>query len=233
MTRASLEERVLRSAEETLAEQDYVSAVDILIRIGFLHSGHVQEWRKGEISYLEGVIQANLSKISFAMECFRTWAKDKGLKPSVTAYLARTSGAKRNLRFSKSGKADIETAYRTHYVSPTLSEKKAERLQEKLEKPPELVVFMLVSNSQCSTCKKDLGKGNFLLVEGEQSLCLSCAGLGELAFLPSGNALLTRRAKKNSTKFAVVVRFSRTRKRYERQGILVEQQALDQAEASL
>ena len=41
---------------------------------------------------------------------------------------------------------------------------------------------------------------------------------------------LTRRASKYSTLRAVVVRFSRTRMRYERQGILVEEAALEQAE---
>lgn len=41
---------------------------------------------------------------------------------------------------------------------------------------------------------------------------------------------LTRRASKYSTLRAVVVRFSRARKRYERQGVLVEESALEQAE---
>jgi hypothetical protein len=42
---------------------------------------------------------------------------------------------------------------------------------------------------------------------------------------------LTRRARKHSALSAVVVRFSRARKRYERQGVLVEESALEQAEA--
>jgi len=41
---------------------------------------------------------------------------------------------------------------------------------------------------------------------------------------------LTRRARKHSKQSAVVVRFSRARKRYERQGILVELGALERAE---
>jgi hypothetical protein len=48
--------------------------------------------------------------------------------------------------------------------------------------------------------------------------------------LPSGEAALTRRAKKASGLSAVVVRWSRTRKRYERQGLLVENAALELAE---
>jgi hypothetical protein len=61
-------------------------------------------------------------------------------------------------------------------------------------------------------------------------LCLACADMDHLTFLPSGEAALTRRAKKASGLSAVVVRWSRTRKRYERQGLLVEDAALEQAE---
>jgi hypothetical protein len=60
---------------------------------------------------------------------------------------------------------------------------------------------------------------------------MDCADLGHLVFLPAGNATLSRRAKQASRLSAVVVRFSRARKRYERQGILVEEAALEQAEA--
>lgn len=62
------------------------------------------------------------------------------------------------------------------------------------------------------------------------ALCLSCAGIAHLAYLPSGNTALTRRAHKTSTLTAVVLKWSQARKRYERQGILVEEQALEQAE---
>lgn len=56
------------------------------------------------------------------------------------------------------------------------------------------------------------------------------ADLDHLWFLPSGDAALTRRASRYSTLRAVVVRFSRARGRYERQGLLVEQAALERAE---
>jgi hypothetical protein len=61
-------------------------------------------------------------------------------------------------------------------------------------------------------------------------LCMSCADMDHLVFLPSGDAALTRRAKKASRLFAVVVRWNRSRKRYERQGLLVPEPALEQAE---
>ena len=60
---------------------------------------------------------------------------------------------------------------------------------------------------------------------------MTCADLDELVYLPSGDAALSRRARMHSPLSAVVIRFSRARKRYERQGILVSEVALEQAEA--
>jgi hypothetical protein len=54
--------------------------------------------------------------------------------------------------------------------------------------------------------------------------------LDHLVFLPTGDAALTRRARKHSTLAAVVLKWSRARKRYERQGLLVETQGLEKAE---
>lgn len=59
---------------------------------------------------------------------------------------------------------------------------------------------------------------------------MECADLGHLVFLPRGDATLTRRAGKHSRLRAVVVRWSTARKRYERQGVLVEDDALLRAE---
>jgi hypothetical protein len=59
---------------------------------------------------------------------------------------------------------------------------------------------------------------------------MTCARLDDLEYLPSGDAALTRRSTKYSERTAVVVRFSRSRGRYERQGVLVEKPALEKAE---
>ncbi len=94
----------------------------------------------------------------------------------------------------------------------------------------DLVVFSIVRDSTCSECGHDLGKGQFLRMEAGRPLCMGCADLDHLVYLPRGDTALTRRATRHSNLRAVVVRFSRTRKRYERQGILVEEAALEQAE---
>ena len=106
-------------------------------------------------------------------------------------------------------------------------------MQGKLEKPPELVVFRIIKNSQCSKCKKELFKGYFLFMEAGEPLCLTCAHMDDLEYLPRGDATLTRRAKKEAKKAAVVVEFSRARKRYERQGILVDKESLEKVQQEL
>lgn len=95
----------------------------------------------------------------------------------------------------------------------------------------EVVVFSILKPSVCSDCGTELAKGSLLRMQKDRPLCLDCADLDHLVFLPSGDVALTRRSRKYSTLSAVVVRFSRSRGRYERQGLLVEQAALERAEA--
>jgi len=90
-----------------------------------------------------------------------------------------------------------------------------------------LVVIQPVRDWTCAECG---GTGDLLRMDDAGPLCLSCADLDHLVVLPSGDAALTRRAAKASNLSAVVVRWSRTRKRYERQGVLVEETALAAAE---
>jgi hypothetical protein len=127
--RAVLAARVARAVWPALAVQGYVSPIDVLIGLGWLDMGRVERWRRGEIPYLERVVVANLPRISEAMKAFRSWAADRGLKASETAYLRRAP-PRRPLVFSRSGRPEIEKLYRTHWVAPQLSEKKRERRLE-------------------------------------------------------------------------------------------------------
>lgn len=225
-----LNKRVVRAAEAALAHHQYVSAIDVLTGMRLLAPAHVESWRKGRIDFLEQAIQANLNKISQSMALFRRWALGKNLKPSETQYVRRTRAGAVDLQFSKSGDPAIERNYRTHYVSPALSERKQERLTEKLSRPEQPVVFEILRDSACSECGAELAQGSFLVMEAANPLCLPCARLDGLEYLPAGDAALTRRATRYSESTAVVVRFSRTRGRYERQGVLVEKSALEKAE---
>ena len=94
----------------------------------------------------------------------------------------------------------------------------------------DIVVFQIIRDSKCDECGDGLERGHMLRLEANRPLCLACADLSHLVFLPRGDAALTRRAGKYSKLRAVVVKFSRSRKRYERQGLLVEEPALVRAE---
>ena len=94
----------------------------------------------------------------------------------------------------------------------------------------DIVVFSILKPSACAECGEELWKGSFLRMEKGKPLFLECADLDHLVYLPRGDVALTRRSRKYSTLSAVVVRFSRSRKRYERQGLLVEPGALERAE---
>jgi hypothetical protein len=97
-------------------------------------------------------------------------------------------------------------------------------------KSKDIVVFMVRRDTECSECKQELCKGSFIRLADGKALCLECADLDHLEYLPRGDAAVTRRAGKYSPLRAVVVQWSRTRNRYERQGTLVAREAIERAE---
>lgn len=100
-----------------------------------------------------------------------------------------------------------------------------------MDNADEIKVFITNRESKCDDCGENLGRQAWITLQRDKgALCLTCADLDHLTFLPSGNTALTRRAKKHSLLSAVVLKFSRSRRRYERQGLLVEDVALEQAE---
>ena len=97
---------------------------------------------------------------------------------------------------------------------PANSSEQAGPLQSKENQ--EFKVFISTRESICGECGENLGSKAWITLAGEKgALCLACADLDHLLFLPSGNMALTRRARKHSTLVAVVLKWSRARKRYE------------------
>lgn len=100
-----------------------------------------------------------------------------------------------------------------------------------MKNSPDLKVFISSHDSTCAECGEKLLKSAWIVpVQDRKALCLSCADLDHLVFLPSGDSALTVRARRGSTLAAVVLKWSQARKRFERQGILVEDAALAKAE---
>jgi hypothetical protein len=230
---SGFQERVVQAAERALNQNGAVGPLELLQEMRFLHPVHVAGWRKGNEDYrvLENWIQVGPEKFQKTILHFREWAKQRGLQAIEASLTRQGLGSIETLQVTEEGDPECERFYRTYYTHGDLVEKKTARLTAKLNKPPELVVFDKVSeDGNCGECGVGLDKGSLLFMEKNQPLCLSCADLDRLVFLPAGDTALTRRARKHSSLAAVVVRFNRARKRYERQGLLVTEEALAKAE---
>ena len=211
---ARLETRVARVADTVLVERGSVRPVDVLVGLGWLAQPNVDRWERGRVPSLDRCVGVDSDKVTAALSVLRHWAEGRGLKPSEADY--------QDLQFTADGDADVERAYRTHWGSTNVPDPVVERPR----RPREIVVISPHRAWMCASCGDT---GDFLRMDKVGALCLDCADLGHLEFLPSGDAALTRRAKKASRLSAVVVRWSRPRKRYERQGILAEAAAIEQA----
>jgi hypothetical protein len=114
----------------------------------------------------------------------------------------------------------------------------ADFVMETEKQPPskeasgEPVVFIVRRDAKCSDCGCELLESSMIRLSKERNpLCLACADMDHLEYLPRGNTALTRRASRYSRLRAVVVKWSRARNHYERQGILAEPRAIERAEA--
>jgi hypothetical protein len=58
-------------------------------------------------------------------------------------------------------------------------------------KPKELLVLDILRESKCADCGHELLGGDFLFMEGACPLCLACADLDHLVYLPRGDTALT------------------------------------------
>jgi len=221
--RRPLEPRVAVAAEKALARQKFVTPIDVCLTIGWLQPSNVDDWRRGRVDNLDDFLPAHSAAFLVHLQ---EWAIAKGLKPFEADYVS-AARSRRPLRFSSLDEPQLERAWRTHWIAPDLPDKQAERVIARQSAPPDLVVIQPVKDFTCAECG---GSGDLLMMDDAGPLCMSCADMDHLVFLPAGDAALTRRAKKASGLSAVVVRWSKSRKRYERQGLLVEEPALERAE---
>jgi hypothetical protein len=223
----SLATRVVTAAEEALARQRYVAALDVCVGIGWLHSRNVDQWRQGRVGTVQELLPVPADRLAEVIEHLEQWATGQGLVRNEASYVAATRD-RRALRFTDEGDPRTEAAWRTHWVAPGLSAAQEQKIAKKQSAAPDLVVIQPSTEFTCAECG-EVGS-DLLMMEDAGPLCLACADMDHLVFLPAGDAALTRRSKNASKLSAVVVRWNKSRKRYERQGLLVSQEALEQAE---
>ncbi|MFC7395196.1 hypothetical protein [Scopulibacillus cellulosilyticus] len=116
MNRQEMAIRVRNIAEAIVYEKGYVSAVDLFIRMDKLSVKDHEKWRKRQVPYLERGIMGNLKQLSYIMKELRSYAQNRGLKPSWTYYYSWGKGPKVKLQFSKYGDPSVEKIYATHFV---------------------------------------------------------------------------------------------------------------------
>lgn len=218
---------MVTAAEQALARQKYVSPLDVLTGMGWVPPGLVTDWRHGRTPHLEAIAAVSADRLTDALEVFHRWVENRGLSSSEVEYVAATRD-RQPLRFTAAGDPVLELTYRTHWMPADLPERQRDRLTARQSKPPDLVVVQPLASFTCVSCGRT--DADMLMMEDAGPACLICADLDHLVFLASGDAALTRRAKKASQLSAVVVRFSRSRRRYERQGLLVEEAGIELAE---
>jgi len=110
--------RIGQVVNTLLAQSNVVTPVGVLIGMDLLKPDQLEQWRRGQVPYLERVIAGNLTRLSRTLRILRLYAHDLNLRPSATVYMRHGQGARQRLRFSKSGDAKLEEAYATHFVWP-------------------------------------------------------------------------------------------------------------------
>ena len=108
--------RIEHVVAEQLAKGNGVAPVGVLVGMGLLRHEHLADWRRGRVTYLESVINCNLSSLSRLLRILRFHAHDLNLKPSTTVYKRHGKGPRQRLRFSKTGDPNLEAAYATHFI---------------------------------------------------------------------------------------------------------------------
>ncbi|WP_238845250.1 DUF2293 domain-containing protein [Nocardia terpenica] len=220
---SKLRRRVGEAAVAAVARQKYVGVIDVFTGLGWVKSRDVDRWRQGRVGSLEQVVAVSGERMREAADLLREWACEQGLAASEAAYLSGTL-EQQALRFVEHG-GDV--VFRTQWLSPELSPARRARLVERQNRAPDLTVVAAAESWSCCECAET---GPYRIMSGAGPLCLTCADLDHLEFLPAGDAALSRRAKKESTLSAIVVRYNARRRRHEREGILVEEAALVRAE---
>jgi hypothetical protein len=110
--------RIERAVATILKTSKVVTPIDVLVGMQLLTRDDVLDWRHGRVTYLERVINCNLTRLSRLLRILRLHVHDLNLVPSTTDYRRHGKDKKHRLRFTKSGDVKLEMAYATHFVWP-------------------------------------------------------------------------------------------------------------------
>jgi hypothetical protein len=116
MNHRELEQAALSAADRCLKAKGYISMVDVLLELGMLSREDCERWRFRRVPFLERVVHGNLARLNAVLRAVQANSLRGNMKASWTAYMSWGKGKPQPLRFSKSGDANLERAYATHYL---------------------------------------------------------------------------------------------------------------------
>ena len=168
------------AAGQALARQKFVTPVDVCLGIGWLNSSNVDSWRHGRVPSLEYFLPVQDDKLTQFFEYLRSWADAEGLEPGEADYVSATRD-RRPLHFTAAAVPETERAWRTRWIPADLPVASRERIVQRQEKPPDLVVVLPVKDWDCAECG---GTGDLLIMDDAGSLCMTCADMDHPAVPP-------------------------------------------------
>ena len=221
--------RVVKAAEAALADHSYVSCIDVLCGMGLLPPGTSIRGAKDKSIFSSDQFKGIPTRSVLLWRCSGGGASRRGSlqrNPLRSTHTERDDRLAVQQEWKSSNREELPHALR--FAGALRAQAGAASSQAR----PSSADGRIPDSAQLPMLRMRRGNRNGLLtIYGSgQPLCLPCGRLDDLELLPSGDTALTRRATKYSGRVAVVVRFSRSRRRYERQGILVEAAALEKAE---
>ena len=74
--------KIERVVANLLVKGNVVTPIDVLVGMGLLKPEHLNDWRFGRVPCLEGVVIANLARLSRLLRILGYYARDLNLKPS-------------------------------------------------------------------------------------------------------------------------------------------------------
>jgi hypothetical protein len=116
----------------------------VCVGIGWLSSSHVESWRQGRVGSLREFLPVDDVRLAHFLDCLNRWAQAGGLEADEADYVSATRD-RRPLRVTAGADAGTERAWRTRWIPADLPAAARERIVQRQEKPPDLVVVMSAS----------------------------------------------------------------------------------------
>ena len=104
--------KIVKVVDKILINDSEVKPLDVFFKMGMIEKKKIDLWEKGQVPYLEMVLQGSLSKLNRILIILRFHAHDLNLSPKITSY----KKGKKILRFSKSGDSNLEESYSRHFI---------------------------------------------------------------------------------------------------------------------